>query len=101
MTTVSLSVKRGVDGFTISDVVISNLAPNANDVELRFQLLDSNSVALTKEDVIVRALGAFRTAYSTDRSRSQPGHSLFQIQRCSSRCPRLSTLPAGVSVAGP
>jgi hypothetical protein len=62
MTTVSLSVKRGVDGFTISDVVISNLAPNANDVELRFQLLDSNSVALTKEDVIVRALGAFRTA---------------------------------------
>jgi hypothetical protein len=62
MTAVSLSVKRGVDGFTISDVVISNLAPNANDIELRFQLLDANSVALSREDVVVRAFNAFRTA---------------------------------------
>jgi hypothetical protein len=62
MTAVSLSVKRGVDGFTISDVTISNLAKNANDVELRFNLLDANSVALSREDVVVRALNAFRTA---------------------------------------
>jgi hypothetical protein len=62
MTAVSLSVNRGVDGFQISDVAISNQAPSANDIELRFNLQDTNSVNLTREDIIVRAFNAFRIA---------------------------------------
>jgi hypothetical protein len=74
MTAVSLGVKRGVDGFTISDISISNQAPSgANDIELRFNLLDANSVALTREDVIVRALNAFRTSLLNGSLQSPAG----------------------------
>jgi hypothetical protein len=62
MTAVSLSVNRGVDGMQISDVTIGSSARGTGDVELRFQLQDTNSVNLTREDVIVRAFNAFRTA---------------------------------------
>jgi hypothetical protein len=46
MTAVSLSVNRGVDGFKISDVTIGTSAPGTGDIELRFQLQDTNSVNL-------------------------------------------------------
>jgi hypothetical protein len=62
MTAVSLSVNRGVDGFQIKDVTIGTSAPGTGDIELRFNLTDTNSVNLTREDVIVRAMNAFRTA---------------------------------------
>jgi hypothetical protein len=62
MTAVSLSVNRGVDGFTISDITIGSTAPAAGDIQLCWNLLDTNSVALTREDILVRAMNAFRTA---------------------------------------
>lgn len=61
MSAVSLSIKRGAGGFQISDFTVDTQAPNANDVELRFNLTDANSAALTKEDVIL-ALDAFERA---------------------------------------
>jgi hypothetical protein len=63
MTAVSLSISRGTDGMKISDFTVGTSAPGAGDVELRFQLLDTNSKALTEKDVIlackafIRALG--------------------------------------------
>jgi hypothetical protein len=62
MTAVSLSVNRGVDGFTISDVTIGSTAPVGGDIMLAFQLNDQNSVPLTREDILIRAFNAFRTA---------------------------------------
>jgi hypothetical protein len=62
MAAVSLSVSRGVDGFKISDVTIGTSAPGSGDIELRFNLTDTNSVNLTREDVIVRAFQAFKMA---------------------------------------
>lgn len=50
MTAVSLSVNRGVDGFTVSDITIGSTAPAAGDIQLCWNLLDTNSVALTRED---------------------------------------------------
>jgi hypothetical protein len=75
MTAVSLSVNRGVDGFTISDVAISNQAPSANDIELRFNLQDINSVNLTREDIVVRAFNAFRTAILNGQGLAMPAGS--------------------------
>jgi hypothetical protein len=79
MTAVSLSVNRGVDGLgKISDVTIGSSAPGTGDIELRFNLLDQNSVALTREDVIVRALTAFRTALTNGSLQSPAGTFLVQ-----------------------
>jgi hypothetical protein len=58
MTAKSFSINRGVDIPKISDVTVGTLAPNANDVELRFNLTDTNGKNLTKLDV-VKALNAF------------------------------------------
>lgn len=51
MAAVSYSIKRGKDGFKISDFTIGTLAPNADDIELRVNLTDTNSAALTRKDV--------------------------------------------------
>lgn len=61
MASVSLSLKRGVDGFNIVDFTVGTLATNADDIELRFNLADANSVALTRKDVF-KALEAFERA---------------------------------------
>ena len=61
MAAVSYSIKRGVDGFKISDFTHGTQAPNANDIELRVNTTDANSVALTKKDV-EKALAAFARA---------------------------------------
>jgi hypothetical protein len=62
MTAVSLSVSRGVDGFKISDITVGTSVPGAGDIELRWNLQDTNSVNLTREDILVRAMNAFRTS---------------------------------------
>jgi hypothetical protein len=63
MTAVSLAVLRGVDGFQIKDIAIGTAAPTATyDIELRFNLTDQNSIALSREDILVRAMNAFRIA---------------------------------------
>lgn len=59
MAAISFSIKRGVDGFKISDFTYGTLAPNANDFELRYNTTDSNAAAVTKLDII-KALEAFR-----------------------------------------
>jgi hypothetical protein len=53
MTAVSLSISRGTDGMKISDFTVGTSAPGAGDIELRFNLLDTNSHALFEKDVIL------------------------------------------------
>ena len=65
MAAISLSTTRGVDGFKISDFTYGTLAPNANDVELRFNTTDANSVVLTRLDII-KILEAFTRALESD-----------------------------------
>jgi hypothetical protein len=59
MTAVSLSLTRGQQGFKMSDFTVGALAPNAGDIELRFQVLDANGKNINDEDLII-ALLAFR-----------------------------------------
>jgi hypothetical protein len=59
MTAVSFQMYRGVDGFKMSDVTVGTNAPAAEDIELRFNLLDQNGNQLTQKDVVI-ALEAFR-----------------------------------------
>lgn len=65
MAAISLSINRGVDGLKGSaDFTVGTLAPNANDIELRFNTTDANSAAITMKDVI-KALMAFERAVET------------------------------------
>lgn len=59
MAAISFSIKRGKDGFVISDFTVGTLAPNADDFELRYNTTDANAAAVTKLDII-KALEAFR-----------------------------------------
>ncbi len=61
MAGISLSISRGVNGFKISDLTYDTQVPNANDIELRWNTLDTNSVTLTRKDLII-ALEAFERA---------------------------------------
>jgi hypothetical protein len=67
MAAISVSIKRGVDGFKISDFTVGTQAPNANDVELRFNTTDTNGAAVTMLDV-QRALDAFERVITTTDS---------------------------------
>ena len=60
MTAVSIAINRGQSGFALSDFVIAASAPTGSaDIEFRFQILDANSKALTREDLHL-ALDAFQ-----------------------------------------
>ncbi|HUI12558.1 MAG TPA: hypothetical protein VL048_03700 [Xanthobacteraceae bacterium] len=59
MTAVSFSMSRGVDGFKMSDVTVGTSAPGSGDVELRFNVLDTNSHNMNDLD-LVRILDAFK-----------------------------------------
>ena len=68
MASISLSLNRGVYGFVISDFTVDTQAPNANDIELRWNVLDATSPTpgvITKLDVI-QSLEAFRRALESD-----------------------------------
>lgn len=56
---------RGVDGFKMSDVTVGTNAPGGGDVELRFNVQDSNSHNLTDLD-LVRILKAFIRCVNTN-----------------------------------
>ncbi len=58
MAAISFSIKRGNDGFKIADFTSGVLAPNADDIEFRFNTTDSNAAVLTRKD-LVKALEAF------------------------------------------
>ena len=59
MTAVSFSMSRGVDGFKMSDVTVGSTAPAAGDVQLCFNVLDTNSKNMNDKDLAI-ILEAFR-----------------------------------------
>jgi hypothetical protein len=61
MAGVSLSISRGIEGFKISDFTVGTSAPGAGDIELRFNVTDTNSNALTRKDVILGCKAFIRT----------------------------------------
>lgn len=61
MTAVSLSISRGQNGLRISDFTVGTSAPGSGDIELRFNLTDTNAKALTRKDIFV-AIEAFERA---------------------------------------
>ena len=65
MTAVSFSIKRGVDGFKMSDITVGSLAPNADEVEIRFQVLDGQSKNMNDLD-LVKAAKAFIRLFETN-----------------------------------
>jgi len=65
MAAVSFSVKRGNDGFKISDYTVGTLAPNADDIEVRINTTDANGKAVDKQDVY-KALEGFIRAVLSD-----------------------------------
>jgi hypothetical protein len=61
MAAISLALTRGKDGFKISDFAVGTAAPTAGqDVELRFNTTDQNSVAMTRFEVIKLAKAMIR-----------------------------------------
>lgn len=65
MAAVSYSLKRGVDGFKLSDFTRGTLAPGANDIEIRINTTDANSVLLKVKDIRI-ALDAFERGISSE-----------------------------------
>ena len=65
MTAVSLSISRGVSGTKMSDITVGTSAPGTGDIELRFNVLDTNSKNLNDKDIVI-ALLAFRRAIETN-----------------------------------
>jgi hypothetical protein len=65
MAAISLSIKRGNDGFRIDSFTVGVLAPNADDLEFRYNTTDANSATITRKDV-VQALEAFIRAVESD-----------------------------------
>jgi hypothetical protein len=53
MAGISLSIGRGVEGTKMSDITVGTSTPGTGDIELRFNVLDTNSHALTRKDVIL------------------------------------------------
>jgi hypothetical protein len=51
MTAVSFSLSRGVDGFKMSDVTVGSNAPSSGDVELRFNVTDTNGKNMNALDI--------------------------------------------------
>lgn len=64
MTAVSFSASRGVDLFKMSDITVGTSAPGTGDVELRFNVLDTNSKNMNDLD-LVRTLKGFIRALET------------------------------------
>jgi hypothetical protein len=58
MVSVQISISRGANGFQLSDFTIGTSAPGAGDIELRYNVLDTNSATITRKDIMI-ALEAF------------------------------------------
>jgi hypothetical protein len=57
---ISITIARGIDMPKISDIVISTSTPSSNDIMLCWNTLDTNSVPLTRKDVILAAQALIR-----------------------------------------
>lgn len=64
MAAVSYSINRGQDGFKITDFTHGTLTPNANDIEVRVNTTDANSVALKVKDVVIALKAVIRAIES-------------------------------------
>lgn len=53
MVAVSISSTRGKDGFKFTDLTVGTSAPGAGDFEFRYNLLDTNSAAVTRKDLVI------------------------------------------------
>jgi hypothetical protein len=53
MTAVSIQMQRGQSGTKISDFTVGTAAPATLDLEVRYQLLDTNANPLTREDIVL------------------------------------------------
>lgn len=53
MTAVSISSSRGLDGFKLTDLTVGTSVPGAGDFEFRYNLLDTNSNAITRKDLVI------------------------------------------------
>ena len=51
MTAVSFSISRGVSGTKMSDITVGTSAPGTGDIELRYNILDTNSKNLNRQDI--------------------------------------------------
>lgn len=60
MAAVSYSIKRGKDGFKISDFTIGTLAPNADDFEVRLNLTDANGAVTTRKEMVIALMAVIR-----------------------------------------
>jgi hypothetical protein len=61
MAGVSLSINRGVDGFKINDFTVGTAAPATADIELRYNVTDTNGKNLTRKDIILACQAFIRT----------------------------------------
>jgi hypothetical protein len=53
MAAVSISIAHGGGGMKMSDFTVGTLAPNAGDVEVRFNTTDSQSKSMSHQEVAV------------------------------------------------
>ena len=60
MTAVSFSISRGATGFKQTDVTVGTSAPGTGDVEIRYQVLDTNSKNMNDLDLILAAKAFIR-----------------------------------------
>lgn len=56
----SLSIPHGKSGFTISDWTTGTLAPNAGDIEVRWNTTDTNSKNISRYDIVLALKGVIR-----------------------------------------
>jgi hypothetical protein len=61
MASISIAINRGDDGFKISSFTLGTQAPSTGDIQLCFNVQDTNSKNLTRKDVVL-ALEAFERA---------------------------------------
>lgn len=54
MAAVSISIAHGAGGLKMSDFTVGTLAPNAGDVEVRFNTTDTNSKNISHHEVVIK-----------------------------------------------
>jgi hypothetical protein len=64
MTAVQISVSRGANLVKITDFTIGTNAPGTGDIELRYNLTDTNGGLLTRKDIILALDGMIRALSS-------------------------------------
>jgi hypothetical protein len=53
MSSASISISQGASGMKMSDFTIGTLAPNAGDVEVRFNNTNTNSKNISDHEIVI------------------------------------------------